>query len=311
MYMPRYATKLQFLYNTFIQGEVDTSITEYIEAVINTFGYTEDCNFAIMRGPHIAYASVEARYSDYSYTVYNYTNASQPEYLDSKVYIYDSVNDVCSGLTVYAKNTYFSEFDSIYTPFTNEYRNTIRYTFMPNIHDYSATRGKLQSVEEYDRDDQLKKRTSYGYNIKLEHTDTLIYNTLLDFTAAPLKLYGPQLNYEMTTEYFGEEQISQCTAYDYNSKGQKTYVIHRTPTDTETTHFRYYWEAFPNNISDALQNVVSNVVMAKEGHLVSGISFQYSDSENPQPSKAIHYSSSSPTIGCCRCLLRNRAGSSL
>ena len=49
------------------------------------------------------------------------------------------------------------------------------------------------------------------------------------------------------------------------------------------------------NISDALEKVVSNVVMTKEGHLVSGISFQYSDSDNPQPSKAIHYSSSSPT----------------
>lgn len=294
MYMPRYATKLQFLYNTFIQGEVDTSITEYIEAVINTFGYTEDCNFAIMRGPHIAYASVEARYSDYSYTVYNYTNASQPEYLDSKSYIYDSVNDVCSGLTVYAKNTYFSEFDSIYTPFTNEYRNTIRYTFMPNIHDYSATRGKLQSVEEYDRDDQLKKRTSYGYSIKLEHTDTLIYNTLLDFTAAPLKLYGPQLNYETTTEYFGEEQISQCTTYNYNSKGQQTSVSSSTPTDIVTKYFRYYWEAFPDNIADTLQNVVSNVATVKNGYLVSGISFTHSDSGNPQPISATHYSSEVP-----------------
>lgn len=295
MYMPRYATKLKFLYNTFIHGAVDTNLTEYIEAKIKTFGYTEDCNFAVMRGPHMAYASVIARYPDYSYTVYNYCNASQTKFQDSKIYSYDSVNDVYSGLTVYAKNTYFSEFDSIYTPSTNEYRDTIRYTFMPNIHDYSAIRGKLQSVEDYDRDDQLTKRKEYSYRINLEHSDTLLYNTLLDFTAAPLNIYGSSLDSEIITEYSEEDHIYQQANYSYNSKGQQSIVTYITPTDRETKYYRYYWEAFPNNISDALENVVSNVVMTKEGHLVSGISFQYSDSDNPQPSKAIHYSSSSPT----------------
>ena len=294
MYMPRYATKLEYKYVTVINGAVDPNIDDPVDANVVAYAYTEDCNFAAMRGPHMAYGSVTATHSDHSYTIYIYLNANQSEYLDNKLYTYDSTHDVYSGLKVHEKDCYFSESDYIDSQYDNYSKNHIRYIFMPYINDYSNIRGKLESIREYDKDDELKKWTRYGYHSKLAHTDTLVYNTLLDFTEAPLNLYVPQLNYEVSTEYFGEENISTWTVYNYNSKGQQTSVSSSTPTDNVTKYFRYYWEAFPDNIADTLQNVVSNVATVKNGYLVSGISFTHSDSGNPQPISATHYSSEAP-----------------
>ena len=166
---------------------------------------------------------------------------------------------------------------------------------MPYINDYSNVRGKIESIKEYDNEDRLKKWTGYVYNIKLAHSDTLVYNTLLDFTEAPLRLYEPQLIQENSTEYFGANNISTNIVYNYNSKGQQISVSKSTPTDSETKYYRYYWEAFPNNTAETLQNVVSNIANVKNGHLISGISLQYTDPENPQPTSATHYSSEKPS----------------
>jgi len=294
MYMPRYATKIIYQYAGKIIGAVDSTLPEYIEANVEGFGYTEDCNFAAMRGPHMAYGSVRAINSDSSYTIYKYLNAIQGEYPDNKSYVYDSAGDTYSNLKVHNKDCYFSESDCIYSAYDNMSRNHIRYTFMPYINDYSNVRGKIESIKEYDNEDRLKKWTGYVYNIKLAHSDTLVYNTLLDFTEAPLRLYEPQLIQENSTEYFGANNISTNIVYNYNSKGQQISVSKSTPTDSETKYYRYYWEAFPNNTAETLQNVVSNIANVKNGHLISGISLQYTDPENPQPTSATHYSSEKP-----------------
>lgn len=296
MYMPKYATKLEYRYYTEFYSESGDNEVISGYADVTAFGFTEDCNFAVMRGPHMAYAVVTATYPDRSYTTYRYCNAMQHMYRDNKHYEYDHFNDVYNGIKVHQKDSYFSETDFITSNYDNHVRNQIRYIFMPNINDYSSIRGKLESIEEYDADEILKRKTINSYRLILEHSDTLIYNTLLDFTEAPLRLYVPQLAYDMVIEYYGDEEISSFTNYDYNAKGQTVAVNRIIGDDRESENYRYYWETAGNNGAESLQNVVTNYVQTKEDHIVSGITFQYTDSYNPQPSSALHYSSDSPVL---------------
>ena len=71
MYMPKYATKLEYKYYTEFYSESGNNEVISGYADVTAFGFTEDCNFAVMRGPHMAYAVVTATYPDSSYTTYS------------------------------------------------------------------------------------------------------------------------------------------------------------------------------------------------------------------------------------------------
>lgn len=302
IYMPRYAVRLDYIYRCRISDPYEPDITARVEAEVSAVGYTDDCSMIPLRDPHVTYSNVTNIYEDESSCVYEFYDSN--EWGDKKEII-DTISMQYTGINIHRKDSYFDYQDKVYHYNGFDYDAAVKSLFLPNIDDFSRFRGKTKAVHEYDSDGRLIKSVTYNYGNKtnsLVHSQTMVYNTLLDFTEAPLRIYAPILEFETHTTVYDNGQSVDSLSYTYNASGQRTGVsrcVDGKPVESQS--IRYYPESHPNYEGDTLKTAVSDIVNLKitdEGEsLTAGIiKYHYDDTSNPQPSSIEYFSSESPAI---------------
>lgn len=300
MQMPRYAVFLKYRYYTRMHDPFQEGVTADVHAHIHSIGYTDDCDSAAPRSNHVGYSNVAVEYLDGSYIQHEYYDVF--DYIDSNAYSTDG-GTVYSDVTIHDKQQYFSTIDYVYVDETSSNRSVIRNEFLPNTHDYSRVRGKLKSVKEYDMDEELVKSVEYVYESLMQptHTQTMVYNTLLDFTEAPLNIYAPKLIMEVHTTSFENGETTETVSYAYNDLGQLEMTGRQCGDEQEWKWIKYYTESYPSYSGDILKSCVTAEVYLTEGtdgeeFILGGARYYYDDLTNPQPSKVEYYSSDTPVI---------------
>lgn len=300
--MPLYALKLDYTYTCRIQDPYESGIFSYVTSGIIATGYTDDCSGARAKDPHVTYSSVKIIFEDGSSSEYDYHSvADMPDWKE----INDNVSMAYSGVKSHRKDTYFAINDSIGNYKGNDYEFYVKSIILPNTDDFSRFRGKTKAVHEYDSDGRLIKSVSYDYGNNtnsLVHNQTMVYNTLLDFTEAPLRIHAPILKSETHTTVYDNGESVETLTYSYNDSGQRTGVSRWVDgRSMESQSTRYYPESHPNYDGDTLKTAVSDIVNLKRNNagesVVSGvIRYHYNDTSNPQPSSIEYFSSENPAI---------------
>ena len=301
-YMPRYAVRLDYIYRCRIRDPFEPDINALVESGISAVGYTDDCSTLPLRDPHVTYSNVTNLYEDESSCVFEFYDSS--EWKDKKE-IVDTISMQFTGINIHPKDTYFDLQDEVYHYNGFNYEAAVKLLFLPNTDDFSRFRGKTKAIHEYDSDGRLIKSVSYDYGNNtnsLVHNQTMVYNTLLDFTEAPLRIYAPILKSETHTTVYDNGQSTEVLTYSYNDDGQRTGIsrwVDGRAVESQAT--RYYSEAHPNYEGDTLKTAVSDLVYLKrndndESIVTELIRYDYEDTSNPQPSKIEYFSSDNPII---------------
>lgn len=301
-HMPRYAMKLEYNYTTRMNDPNSPGETPVYTAAITAIGYTDDCSGSHLRDPHVTYSSAKAIYQDGSSSIFYYHDVSDmPDWKE----FCDNVNNTYSNVVCHNKDCYFSTEDALSHNRGVDYEIDVKDIILPNTDDFSRFRGKTKAIHEYDSEGKSIKSVTYDYGNNtnsLVHNQTMVYNTLLDFTEAPLRIYAPILKSETHTTVYDNGESVETLTYSYNDSGQRTGVSRWVDgRSMESQSTRYYPESHPNYDGDTLKTAVSDIVNLKRNNagesVVSGvIRYHYNDTSNPQPSSIEYFSSENPAI---------------
>ncbi len=130
--------------------------------------------------------------------------------------------------------------------------------------DYSACRGLVTSIKQYDAAGQLRKKEENTYSRDSVYTtDWMWFNDISKFYAIRREIYRPLLMEKKVTFYEGDEAIIIREVYTYNSRGQLVTkeTIHPEAT-TEALHLQYCHTSGLSNPS-GLENLLSDIVKTR------------------------------------------------
>ena len=298
MHIPRYAMHLNFKYWSEFIDPIGGSTEE--TALFTTRGYTDNCSMAALRDPHVTYSKVIAENSDSSKYVSEYYN--EDDYSDMKNYM-DNDYNIFPDIEILIKDHQFNFSDTLWYDGSPGFVYDLRNALLPNTDDFSRIRGKLKSAKEYDANGNLVSGVDYHYGTALSpaHTQYMVYNALLDFIKAPLRIYAPKLQRETRYTSYDNGLATEVIEFTYNDLGQTKSISHYRGDKYSIKEYKYYGEQFPSYEGDHLKTAIVAEADVAEGSdnqrfLRSLVRYYYDGNFNPRPTKIDIYTSDTPAL---------------
>ena len=298
MHMPRYAVYLQFKYHGTIESPGGEGVHGDVD--MTSIGYTDNCSQAALRDPQVTYSKVVTENPDGSYAVNEFFDVN--DYYDMKKYNAD-YDALFPDIEVIDKTDIFNLEDYIFYPGDPGFIKDVRNAFLPYTDDFSRIRGKLKSLKEYDTDGDLISKVEYYYGTVSDpaHTQYMVYNALLDFIKAPLRIYAPKLQRETRYTSYDNGLATEVIEFTYNDLGQTKSISHYRGDKYSIKEYKYYGEQFPSYEGDHLKTAVVAEADVAEGSdnqrfLRSLVRYYYDGNFNPRPTKIDIYTSDTPAL---------------
>lgn len=303
MHMPRYAAHMNYKYISRVVDPIGGSTQN--PASITAIAYTDDCSMSALRDPHVVYSKVTIENPDGSTSVSDFFCIN--DYYDMKKYMDDYIM-VCSDIEVIAKGHQNNLDDMVYYDGDPSFIRDVRNAFLPYTDDFSRIRSKLKSLKEYDANGNLISGVEYHYGTALPpvHTQYMVYNALLDFIKAPLRIYAPKLQRETRYAAYENGLATEVIEFTYNDLGQTKSISHYRGDKYSIKEYKYYGEQFPSYEGDHLKTAVVAEADVTEGsdnqrYIRSIVRYHYDDTSNPHPTKIDIYTSDTPALVSTDC----------
>lgn len=259
---------------------------------LTAVGYSSECFQPCTAGdPEVAYSDVRERYPDGSWIDYRFST-------------WDDFPDVfmtdLSGAVSYEKTPVNSEF-RIGDSGDDEDYSYIRRFLLPAKTDYRSRRGKLVSQKEYGSDGSLVRETTNSYTVRTEMTQSMVFNTFVDFTRMDWQFVSTYLQstYDRRYDDNGVDDLMSVSGFTYNDLGQKaTESVNDGSTGHLTTHYRYYGEEHetcPPHLRSAVTKTARTKSTDDGSYVLSVEHLDYGvASGNPRPVSITHYAPEIP-----------------
>lgn len=284
MKMPRYA--FVFKYDFYVENNPYR---------LTATGYSSECFQPSTTGdPEVAYSHVRERYPDGSYIDYHFS--TWVDFPDE--YMLDFSNAVSYEKTPVNSGYRIGNFgdDGYYTP--------IKKFLLPAKTDYRSRRGKLVSRREYASNGNLVRETTNNYTVRTEMTQSMVYNTFVDFTRLDWRFVSTCLQSTYDSRYDGNDEskfLLSYTGYTYNERGQKvTETIDDGSAGFLTTYYKYYsdeHEICPSHLRTAVTKMARTKDFNGSSYVLSVEHLDYDVSiSNPNPVSIRHYAPEIPYI---------------
>ncbi len=283
MKMPRYAFSFRYVFYV-------ASNPCYLTAI----GYSSECFQPCIAGdPEVAYSDVRERYPDGSWIDYHFS--TWDDFPD--VFITD-----LSGTVSYEKVPVNSEFRIGESGGVEDY-TYIRRFLLPARTDYRSRRGKLDSRKEYNSNGNLVRETTNSYTVKTEMTQSMVFNTFVDFTRMDWQFVSTYLqsSYDRRYDSNGVNKLISGNDYTYNDRGQKeTESVIDGTVGILTTYYKYYGDehvACPSHLRSAITKIAKTKGTNDGSYVLSVEHIGYNvTSGNPRPISIIHYAPEIPYL---------------
>lgn len=283
MRMPRYAFSFRYVF--YVAGNPYD---------LTAVGYSSECFQPCTAGdPEVAYSDVRERYPDGSWIDYHFS--TWDDYPD--VFMTD-----LSGAVSYEKTPVNSEF-RIGEPGGVEDYTYIRRFLLPAKTDYRSRRGKLDSRKEYGADGGLVRETTNSYTVRTEMTQSMVFNTFVDFTRMDWQFVSTYLqsSYDRRYDSNGVNKLMSGNDYTYNDRGQKeTESVIDGSVGNLTTYYKYYsdeHETCPPHLRSAVTGIARRKSTDDGSYVLSVEHLGYgATSGNPRPVSITHYAPEIPYL---------------